>query len=230
MSSEHVVAVIVAGGVGKRLNLKVHKSFVRLGEKPMLAWTLEAFEKARSVGRIVLVVHPSDIEATQRMIRFFGYRKVLRVVRGGASRMASVSFGLRALPPDAKWVAVHDGARPLVRPELIEATLKAARGPKAAIAAIPIIPTVKQARGSWVEKTLDRKRLWAVQTPQVFDRKLLEQAHAKGRTNGSAATDDAALVEALGHRVRIVMGDHRNLKVTTPEDLVMAQALLRRRR
>lgn len=195
----------------------------------MLAWTLEAFEKARSVGGIVLVVHPNDIEMARRMIRSVGCRKVLRVVRGGSSRMASVSRGLKALPPDVKWVAVHDGARPLVRPELIEATLKAARRAKAAIAAVPVVPTVKQARGGWVEKTLDRKRLWAVQTPQVFERKLLERAHAKARNGAAAATDDAALVEAMGRRVRIVPGDHRNLKVTTPEDLVMAQALLTKR-
>ena len=141
--------------------------------------------------------------------------------------MASVYCGIQALPASAQWVAVHDGARPLVTPELIEATIKGARGAKAAIAAVPVVPTVKQVAGDWVAKTLDRSTLWAVQTPQVFERKLLERAHRQGMGDGFVATDDAALVEKLGHRVRIVMGSPRNLKVTTPEDLVIAEALLR---
>ena len=224
-----VVAVVVAGGVGKRLKAQVHKPFVRLGNRPMLCWTLQAFEKAPSIGGILVVVHRSDVEAARRLIRSLGLRKILQVVCGGASRMDSVACGLKVLPARAKWVAVHDGARPLVTSELIERTVREARRAKAAIAAVPVVPTVKQAGDGWVERTLDRSRLWAVQTPQVFERKLLERAHARGRTNGMKATDDAALVERLGHRVRIVMGDHRNLKVTTPEDLIIAQALLRRR-
>ena len=221
------VAIIVAAGVGSRLKARVRKPFVRLRGKPMLAWTLKAFEAAESVDGIVLVVHSADVKAAQRMARSFGCRKILRVVPGGSSRMESVGRGLKALPPQTQWVAVHDGARPLVTPELIVATLKAARTAKAAIAAVPVVPTIKQATGLWVSKTIDRRQLWAVQTPQVFERKLLERAHSNGRRNGAAATDDAALVEALGGRVRIVPGDHRNLKVTTPEDLVMAEALLR---
>ena len=144
--------------------------------------------------------------------------------------MTSVSCGLKALPPAAKWVVVHDGARPLVTPELIEATIRAARSAKAAIAAVPVVPTIKQVRGGWVEKTLDRKRLWAVQTPQVFERGLLEKAHQHGRGNSFVATDDAALVERLGYRVRIVEGSPRNIKITTREDLMVAVALMKRGR
>ena len=229
MAREDVIAVVVAGGVGKRLKAQVHKPFVRLGTKPMLCWTLQAFEKAPSIGGIVVVVHSRDVEAARRLIRSSGLRKIRQVVRGGNSRMDSVACGLEALPASAKWVAVHDGARPLVTCELIERTVRQARRAKAAIAAVPVVPTVKQAADGWVERTLDRRHLWEVQTPQVFERKLLERAHARGKTNGMEATDDAALVEALGRRVRIVMGDHRNLKVTSPEDLVIAQAFLRRR-
>jgi len=220
------VAVIVAAGVGSRLKSKVRKPFVRLRGKPMLGWTLEAFEKAPSIGGVVVVVHRSNLQTAQRMIRSFGFRKVIRVVPGGATRVGSVACGLKAVPVQAQWVAVHDGARPLVTSELIEQTVQEARRSDAAIAAIPVIPTIKQAEGRWVKKTLDRKRLWAVQTPQVFERTLLERAHAKAGTNGASATDDATLVEALEHRVRIVMGDPRNFKVTTPADLIMAEALL----
>lgn len=222
-----VVAVIVAGGVGRRLKTKVHKPFVRLSGRPLLARTLEAFEKTAGVNGIVLVIHPNDEQAARRLIRSSGFRKIIQIVHGGATRMASVSCGLKAVPSETQWVAVHDGARPLVTPKLIEATIRAAKRFKAAIAAVPVVPTVKQAAGGWVTKTLDRKILWAVQTPQVFERRLLERAHRLGGRNGIAATDDAALVEGLGHRVRIVLGSHRNIKVTAPEDLIIAQALLK---
>lgn len=220
-----VCAIVVAGGVGKRLKTKVRKSFVRVAGRPMLGWVLRALERSPSVKEVVVVAHPKDLAAARRLAHREGAAKVAAVVPGGESRMASVGCGLKAVPPDTTWVLVHDAARPLVTPALIEATVKAARQAKAAIAAVPVVPTIKQARGAWVEKTLDRSKLWAVQTPQVFERKLLERAHR--RANGFAATDDAALVEAMGKRVRIVPGSDRNLKVTTPEDLLIAEALLR---
>lgn len=223
-----VTAVIVAGGVGKRLKSKVRKSFVRLAGRPMLGWVLRALERSPSVRQIVIVAHPGDLAATRRLARSERAAKVAAVVPGGETRMASVGRGLRALPPGTQWVLVHDAARPLVTPALIEAAIQAARRAKAAIVAVPVIPTIKQAKDRWVVKTLDRGTLWAVQTPQVFERKLLEGAHAKA--NGFAATDDAALVEAIGKRVKIVPGSERNIKVTTPEDLIVARALLREHR
>ncbi len=220
-------AIVVAGGIGKRLRSRVHKSFVPLAGRPMLAWVLDALEGTREVDQIVLVGHRKDLASAKRLIRRYRYRKVDAVVPGGDSRMESVSCGLKVLPPSVKWVLVHDAARPLITPALIRATLRAAQRSRAAIAAVPVVPTIKQARGGWVVKTLDRKQLWAVQTPQVFERRLLEWAHQRGMRNGAAATDDAALVEALGRRVRIVLGSDRNIKVTTPEDLKVAEALLR---
>ncbi len=221
-----VTAIVVAGGTGKRLKSRVHKSFVRLAGRPMLGWVLQALQKAPSVRQIVIVAHPGDLDAARRLARNGRIAKLSAVVPGGDSRMASVGCGLRAVPPGTKWVLVHDAARPLVTPALIEATVKAARRAKAAIAAVPVVPTIKQARGVWVEKTLDRGKLWAVQTPQVFERKLLERAHRGA--NGFVATDDAALVEAMGKRVRLVPGSERNIKVTTPEDLIVAEALLKK--
>ncbi|MBI3322130.1 MAG: 2-C-methyl-D-erythritol 4-phosphate cytidylyltransferase [Candidatus Omnitrophica bacterium] len=223
-----VCAIVVAGGAGKRLKARVRKAFVPLKGRPMLAWTLAAFERSPAVDAVVVVAHPGDLEKARRMVRRFRFRKVTEIVPGGGSRMASVRHGLAALPAGARWVAVHDAARPLVTPELIRQTVAAARSAKAAIAAVPVVPTVKEAAGGWVHRTLDRSRLWAVQTPQVFERKLLEAAHR--RANGGApATDDAALVEKLGRRIRIVMGSHRNIKVTTPEDRVIAEALIQNR-
>jgi 2-C-methyl-D-erythritol 4-phosphate cytidylyltransferase len=235
-----VAAIVVAGGIGKRLKSRIHKSFVPLAGRPMLGWVLRALERSPSVGEIVIVAHRGDLAAARQLARRERYRKVVTVVPGGGSRMASVACGLKAVPARAKWVLVHDAARPLVTPQLIEATIKAARRAKAAIAAVPVVPTIKQARGVWVEKTLDRGKLWAVQTPQVFERKLLEEAHLRAMASargsltrrfsahGFSATDDAALVEAIGKRVKIVPGSERNIKVTTPEDLRIAEALLKK--
>ncbi len=224
---KNAVAVIVAGGTGSRLKSRIHKPFVVLAGRPMLAWTLAAFEKTAGIGGIVLVAHGSDQARARSLVRRFKFRKVLAVVAGGATRMESVSFGLRAVPPWGRWVAVHDAARPMVTARLIDAALREARRSKAVITAVPVIPTVKEARDGHVTRTLDRSRLWAVQTPQVFERKLLERAHAKGRAQRVAATDDAALVERLGVKVRIVPGLERNIKVTTPDDRVVAEAFLR---
>lgn len=193
----------------------------------MLAWTLAALEKSPAVDGIILVIYRGDMERAKRTIRSFRFKKVIQVVAGGNTRMESVFRGLKALPDDARWVLVHDGARPLVTPKIVEETLRRAKRTGAAIAVVPVVPTIKQAEDGWVRKTLNRNHLWVAQTPQVFRRDLLERAHAFGKKRGLTATDDAALVEALGRGVRIVMGSPRNIKVTTPEDLIVAESLLR---
>ncbi len=225
-----VAAVIVAGGVGSRLKTKVRKPFVRIAGRPLLSWTIAAVEKTPAVDHIVLVVHPDDIKAAAALVKRWRCRKVDRIVAGGDSRMASVANGLKALPEGAAWVAVHDGARPLIAPETFEKTVLAARQYGAAIVAVPVVPTIKSAKEGWVTGTLDRRSLWAVQTPQVFERRLLEQSHDNGKRRGMQATDDAALVEAFGRKVRVVEGSHRNIKVTTPEDVAIAEAFLRKKR
>ena len=193
----------------------------------MLVWALRSLERSTAVHEIVVVVHRKDVRATWDAIRAHRFRKITRVVPGGATRTASVFQGLKALSDSVRWVVVHDAARPLVTLDLIAATVQAARRFQAAITAVPVVPTIKKGQAGWVTGTLNRNHLWAVQTPQVFRRDILEEAHSKGRARGLSATDDSALVEALGHRVRIVPGSSRNIKVTTPEDLVIAKALLR---
>jgi len=222
-----VAAVVVAGGVGKRLGGRVRKSFVLLAGKPMLYWSLKALEATREVKAVVVAIHPNDLSRAKRAIRAWKFKKVFRVVAGGASRRESVYQGLKALPPQVQWVAIHDGARPLVTPEVIRTTLRTARKARAAVAAVPVVPTVKEVSQRTITKTLNRDRLWAVQTPQVFRHDLIRRAHENKRTRKLQATDDAALVEALGHPVQVAVGSHRNLKVTTPEDLVCAEALMR---
>lgn len=222
-----VGAVVAAGGAGRRLKSRHHKPFVPLAGRPLVSWTLKALEQVPAIGGIVLVVHRQDLGSAKRLLRRFRVSKVLAVVPGGATRSESVSRGLAALPKEFRWVLIHDGARPLVSPSVVEETLRTALRFKAATAAVPVVPTVKEGRGRWVKRTLNRNHLWAVQTPQAFRRDLLEKAHLAGRARRMQATDDAALVETLGVRVRIVPGSHRNIKVTTPEDLVIAEALLK---
>ena len=222
-----VGAVIPAAGLSKRLGTRRRKPFVRLAGRPILAWTLQALEAVSLLKEIVVVAHRKDLKGVCTMIRGLKLSRPVKVVPGGSTRMESVFQGLRALSPAIRWVAVHDGARPLVTPDLIRRTIQAARKSGAAIAAVPVVPTIKEARGRWVAATLNRSRLWAVQTPQVFRRDWLERAHQRGRANGVEATDDAALVERLGCRVRIVPGFPRNIKITASEDLAIAEVLLR---
>ncbi len=195
----------------------------------MLVCTLRALSATPAVDGIILVMHPDDISTARRLIRSYRIRKICRLVSGGKTRAHSVFGGLQAVPPGTEWVAIHDGARPLVTPKIVEDTLRAARRFKAAVAAGPGVPTVKQAKGEWVARTLNRNHLWAIQTPQIFQADLIRRAYARGIARGMPGTDDAAFVEAIGRRVRLVMGSHRNLKVTTPEDLVVAEAFLKNR-
>ncbi len=220
-------AVVPAAGLGKRLGARLRKPFFRLAGRPILAWTLKALEAAPGLGEIVVVAHRKDLKAVSAMIQGLKLTCPVKIVAGGNTRMESVFKGLKSLSPKIRWVAVHDGARPLVTPELIQRTLRAARRSGAAIAAVPAVPTIKEVKGQWVTATLDRSRLWEIQTPQVFRRDLLERAHERGRANGSEATDDATLVERMGCRVRIVPGSVRNIKITTAEDLLVAGTLLK---
>ncbi|HEY8490533.1 MAG TPA: 2-C-methyl-D-erythritol 4-phosphate cytidylyltransferase [Dehalococcoidia bacterium] len=219
---EQVGAIIVAAGRSARME-GVDKLFAPLGGRPLLARTLAAFPEAE-VDRLVLVLREENLERGRALLAELPPGLPATAVPGGERRQDSVWAGLQALGPCA-WVVVHDGARPLVEPELIRRGLAAAQATHAAVAAVPVVDTIKEVdEGGLVRRTLDRTRLWAVQTPQVFRRELLERAH---REVTAEVTDDAAMVELLGHPVTVYRGSYRNLKVTTPADLAAAEALLR---
>jgi 2-C-methyl-D-erythritol 4-phosphate cytidylyltransferase len=219
---ESVGAIIAAAGVGRRFG-EGDKLFAPLAGRPLIAHTLMTFEVCRAVDTVVLVLAEENLERGRGLVASAGFDKVAAICRGGPRRQDSVHLGLEALP-ECRWVVVHDGARPLVTAALIEAGLTAAVETGAAIAAVPLADTLKEAtEDGMIARTLDRRNLWCAQTPQVFERELLREAH---RLAQGEATDDAALVEALGRRVKVFPGSPRNLKVTTAGDLVMAQALL----
>ncbi len=217
-------AVIVAAGRSNRMG-GLNKVFVLLAGRPLVCHSLAAFEACSIVDTIVLVTAPECVDEAERAIRPFGFSKVSAICAGGGRRQDSVRAGLEQLGR-VDLVAIHDAARPLVDQQLIVAGFAAAAETGAAVAAIPVVDTIKEADADGtVIRTLPRDRLWSVQTPQMFAFELLLEAHL--RSPGDV-TDDAMLVEAYGHRVKLFLGSPRNLKVTTPDDLLLAEALLAR--
>lgn len=220
-----VAAVIPAAGRGTRLGYKTPKTFLDLDGSPILARTIAVFAQSRRVGVIQPVLPRSWLGAFGRLRARAGWERCAPAVPGGRERQDSVAAGLRALPADVSYVVIHDGARPFVSLALIHRVLDEARRHGAAIAAVPVQDTVK--RGSphlFLEGTVDRRNLWLAQTPQAFQLSLLREAFARAADH-PPATDEAALVEALGHPVRIVPGSPLNLKITTKEDLALSRAL-----
>ncbi|MCC6442047.1 MAG: 2-C-methyl-D-erythritol 4-phosphate cytidylyltransferase [Armatimonadetes bacterium] len=223
-------ALIPAAGQGKRFGNTDSKILAPLCGQPVICHTLRAFDECESVDSIVLVVNPHDRDAVEALVSRHHCQKVTAIIDGGAERQESVWAGLKAMPQTVQWVVIHDGARPLVTPGLIEAVLEAAEDWGAAIAAVPETDTVKRiAEGRFVSETLPRKSLMRAQTPQVFDREILLEAFEKARTEGYVGTDDASLVERMDRPVAVVEGPPDNIKVTRPEDLWIAEMLLQRR-
>lgn len=222
-----VIAIIPAAGAGRRMGSVVEKQFLHLRGIPILAHTLRVFDKSPKIDGIVLVVAPQQRQALEgEVLGPHPCEKLLRVIDGGAERQDSVANGLRAIPPDCELVVVHDGVRPLVSIDLLEAVLEAAHHYGAAIAAIPAGDTVKQADSQKVVATLERETIWLAQTPQIFRAKLLRRAYEKAARDQAVVTDDAALVERIGVTVHLVHGSPENIKVTTPADLLLAEAIL----
>ena len=216
-------AIIVAAGASARMGSAGDKTLADLGGEPLIARTIAVFERCAAVAAIALVVSERNLGAVAALRDAKGWRKTLPPLMGGARRQDSVRAGLRALPPECGWVLVHDGARPFVTARMIEDGLAAAAGSGAAIAVVPAFDTVKRvtADGRVIE-TLDRSELAMTQTPQAFRRDVLERAHAEVTDD---VTDDAAMVERIGVAVRTFEGSRSNIKITTPEDLTLAQAM-----
>ena len=216
-------AVIVAAGSASRMG-GIDKVMAELGGEPMIRRTVRAFQNSDAITSIVIVTREDLIRPISALCRDMD--KVVAVVAGGSSRQESVHLGLNALPKGTKLAAVHDGARPMNSWEVIDRTVRAANTYGAAAPAIPVKDTIKVVQGGLVKETPDRATLQAVQTPQVFDFDLLRGALKKAETDGAQVTDDCSAVERLGMKIKIVEGDERNLKVTTPLDLKIAELLL----
>jgi len=218
---ERVGAVIVAAGKSERMG-EADKLFALLGGKPLLARTTEPFQKCRLVDQIVVVISGEKEALCRRLVTGEEWSKVSDVCLGGRRRQDSVAAGLKRLS-NCDWVVIHDGARPLVTMDLIERGLEAAKETGAAIAAVPVTDTIKIAGDDGiVHQTPPRQNLWAVQTPQVFHINIVTKAYQKANED---VTDDASLVEQLGYKVKLYTGSYDNVKVTTPDDLALAEVL-----
>ena len=222
------VAIIVAAGRGSRAGGGQSKQFREISGIPIIIHTLSRFERCETIDGSVVVLPEGEREAFAALAGRYGLRKVSGAVAGGETRAESVWRGLEALRGlSVEVVAVHDGVRPFVTPEEIDRTVREARASGAAILAVPVTDTIKEAEGARVLRTLERARLWRAQTPQCFRFELLRRAYELAISSGLDATDDSALVERLGATVRLVEGGEHNIKITTPQDFAVAEILLK---
>lgn len=225
------LALIVAAGKGKRMGIDGGKQFLPLVDKPALAHTLISFQQALSIDSIIVITRKENFDKCLSVIDKHNIAKIDKVVVGGDERQDSVYNGLKSAA-DFKTVdlaVVHDGARPLVTPELVDRVVGAVEDCDGAITGIPAKDTIKLVDGRYVAMTLDRSQLWQIQTPQAFNFEILMRAHEIARTEGFRGTDDSVLVERIGGKIKVVTGSEENIKITTPTDLVIAEAILRNR-
>lgn len=227
-----ITVLIPAAGLGIRMGGAVRKPFLLLAGRPILTHAIASFEGFDDVAETIPIVAAEEAEdCLARVVEPYGLKKVRRVLIGGKERYDSVRVGLEAAEKPSQFVIVHDGVRPIVPAELIQTLLKEVKPALGIVVGVPIKETVKAvAKDGHVEETLDRRHLWTIQTPQIFGRKMLQEAYDEAYKHRSWGTDDASLVERAGGRVKVIQGSYANIKITTPEDLVCAEALLRARR
>lgn len=242
---EKVVAIVPAAGMGKRFGPGTNKPFKSLMGKPLIVWSLETLESVVEVSEIIPVLKLEDMLYGKKLFEEYGLSKIKRIAPGGNERQDSVYNGLKLIDNRNCIVLIHDGVRPLIEKNLIEKAIKellpppapplvkgAGRGFKGfdgVAIGVPLKDTIKEAENGIIKKTLRRDSLWAIQTPQVFSYKNILAAYKRAMKERFYSTDDAALVEKYGGKIKVVMGSYKNIKITTPEDLAIAEFLLSRR-
>ncbi len=220
--------VIAAAGQGSRMGKKINKQFLDLLGKPILYHTIKSFLDWERRVKLAIVLHPDEIEYFKKnLLPLFSEQKNIKLIAGGQSRKESVNNGLKSFSAEVEYVIIHDGARPLLKKELIEKTYQAVKKYKAVSCGVKVKDTIKVVEDSFSKETLDRDHLRAIQTPQAFELDLIKKAHLNYQAE--KALDDASLVEELGEKVYIVDGDYNNFKITTPEDLKPAEIILKER-
>jgi len=226
-----VVALIAAAGLGKRMNAKISKPFIPIFGKPIIAYTLEKFEQCKFIEKIYLIVNRKEKDLyLKNIILRYNFTKVQGLIEGGKTRQDSVYNGLKALDADTDIVVIHDGARPLIEKTLIQDSIKTAQKYGAAILVIPIKDTIKKSQKyMFINGTLDREQIWRAQTPQSFKYDIILSAYKKAYQDKFWATDDAAIVERYGHKVKMIIGSEENIKITTPFDIIIAENFLKRK-
>lgn len=226
----YITAVIPAAGQGSRMKAGINKQFLSLLGMPVLIRTLRIFEKCNLIDDVIIVASPGEEDYCCQLLQEYGLSKISQVVTGGETRQQSVANGLAQISDKCDIVAVHDGARPLLLPSHLKEVLQAVSSNDGAVLAVPVKDTIKESiNDNLVKCTLDRSKLWMAQTPQVFRKDVLFYAYQKAMTDHYAGTDDASLAEHYGFKIKVIEGSYENIKITTPEDLDLAELILKRR-
>jgi len=222
------LAIILAGGAGKRMGAATNKQFLLIDNKPIIVHTLQIFEECRAVDGIYLVVNQKDLPMIQEeILETYRFNKVLKLVIGGRLRQDSVRNGLEAIENPCDIVIIHDGARPFVSPSFIDKGIFLMEVFDAVIPALPVKDTIKiVSKEGFVQKTLERDSLWHIQTPQTFKYDLITKAYREGAAKKLYGYDDATFLEHMGKKVKVIEGSPYNIKITTPEDLIIARGML----
>jgi len=228
---DKLIAIILAAGQGKRMKSRLSKQFIHLQGMPVIVHTLRVFQAAVEIDECILVCGSGEEGFYgPEMLHNFGVTKRVQVIPGGQERQDSVYCGLSKIYNDCSYVIIHDGARPLVTVDIISQVVAAVKMTGAVTVGVPVKDTIKRADAEgFITDTLSRERLWHIQTPQAFRRELIANAHDQARKEGFCGTDDASLVERLGSTVKIIPGSYDNLKITTPEDIIVAETILKGR-
>lgn len=218
-------AIIVAGGVGSRMNSDIPKQFVEVLGKPIIAYTINALSLCKDIDEIIIATLPDYLVFCKDIVDTFGFKKVTKIIRGGDTRQESVYNGLKEIGDNIDIVAIHDGARPMIDADTITKCINAAYEHGAAAAGVKMKDTVKVVDAAeFIEYTADREKLWQVQTPQVFKKDIICSLHANAAD--SNATDDCILAEKAGYKVKLIEGRYENIKITTPQDIYIMKGLL----
>ncbi len=225
-----IVALIAAAGKGKRMNARISKPFIPISGKPILAYTIEKFEKCKFIDKIFLIVSTEEKEMCHKdIISKYNFSKVQKLVDGGETRQDSIYNGLKALDKNTDIVVIHDGARPLIEEYIIQNSVEKAQEYGAAITVIPIKDTVKKSKNNFfISKTLNREEIWRAQTPQTFKYDIILSAYNQAYKDKYLATDDASIAERYGHKVKLIIGSEENIKITTPFDIIVADIFLKK--
>jgi 2-C-methyl-D-erythritol 4-phosphate cytidylyltransferase len=226
---EKVVAIVPAAGIGRRFGDKRNKPFENLNSKPLIIWALEILDSMAEISEIIPVLRETDLELGVDLFEQYNISKIKRIAPGGRERQDSIFHGLSLIKNKRCKVMIHDGVRPLIEADIVKDVIGELNDYDGVVSGVPVKDTIKEVKAGTVEKTLARNKLWSIQTPQLFTYKSIYNAYTKAMREGYYATDDSALVERNGGRVKIVMGSYTNVKVTTPDDLVIAGILLKMR-
>ena len=221
-----ISAIVVAAGKSKRFKGKVSKVLAKIDSKPVIYYSLLVLNRHPEINEIIVVSSPGNLKAITAIVKRYKINKAKHIVLGGKERKDSVLEGLKSLGQDSDYVLIHDGARPLINNDIVSSVIAAAKISGAAVVGVQIKPTIKRVDSSlWVKETVDRDGLWEIQTPQVFSKNIILKAYS--RFGASKVTDDAMLVEKIGIKVKLSPGSYNNIKITTLEDLIIAEAILK---